>query len=262
MKKIYCLILALALLFSPLCATAQEEQRWFFKTGEAGTRPTVMGGSTLPDKYGALYLGPEDEKVIYLTFDAGYGNENLQSILDTLKAAEVKATFFILPAVVQYSLPMAQQMIADGHLVANHSYSHGNMARIRDINEFKKELTAAEDCLRDATGHQMAKLFRPPEGTFTEDTLRFCKELGYTPVFWSFAYKDWDNGSQPDYAAAKEKILSTAHNGEIMLLHPNSATNAAILGQVISTLKAEGFRFATVDELVNKAPIPEEAESK
>lgn len=249
MKTIICLFLVLAAVLCPLSASAAEVENWYFRFNEGSARPTVMGGSTLPDQYGALYMGAEDEKVIYLTFDAGYGNENLALILNTLKEKGVTATFFILPGLIKYSLPLAEQMAADGHIVANHSYSHGNMGRINDIETFKKELTAAEDCYREATGKELAKLFRPPEGAFSENTLRFCKELGYTPVFWSFAYADWDNGKQPRAEDALQKVLSHLHNGEIMLLHPTSATNAAILGDLIDKAREQGYRFGSLAEL-------------
>ena len=68
-------------------------------------------------------------------------------------------------------------------------------------------------------------------------------------MFWSFAYADWDNDHQMSVERAEKKILDNAHNGEIMLLHPTSATNAAVLGKVIRALRAEGYRFATLDEL-------------
>ncbi len=202
----------------------------------------------MPDKYGAIYMGNADEKRIYLTFDAGYGCESLERILDTLKEQNVKASFFILPALIKYAYPTVERMINEGHLVANHSYSHKNMANVTDKEEFLQELTRLEDYYRTETGEEMAKYFRPPEGAFTETTLRFCKELGYTPVFWSFAYADWDTGKQPDKAFALNKIVSSAHNGEVMLLHPNSETNAAVLPEVISSLKEKGFEFYTLEE--------------
>jgi peptidoglycan-N-acetylmuramic acid deacetylase len=73
--------------------------------------------------------------------------------------------------------------------------------------------------------------------------------MGYKTVFWSFGYDDWDNNRQMSLEKAKKKILDNIHNGEIMLLHPTSSTNAAILGDVIRELKAQGYRFGTLDEL-------------
>ena len=77
----------------------------------------------------------------------------------------------------------------------------------------------------------------------------YAKDLGYKTVFWSFAYADWDNNRQMSEDKALEKILAHTHNGEIMLLHPTSSTNAAIMDKLIKTLKAQGYRFGSLDEL-------------
>ena len=99
----------------------------------------------------------------------------------------------------------------------------------------------------------MAPYYRPPEGRFSRDNLVCAKENGYQTIFWSFAYPDWDNAKQMSPERAKQKILENVHNGEVMLLHPTSATNAAILGDVIDELRAQGFRFGMLDELTGRA---------
>ena len=123
------------------------------------------------------------------------------------------------------------------------------MTAIHDISTFSAELSELSDYYRKTIGKDMEKIYRPPEGKFSEENLKFASELGYRTVFWSFAYADWDNSRQMAPEAAKRKILSNIHNGEIMLLHPTSATNAAVLGDVIRELKAQGYSFRTLDEL-------------
>ena len=110
-------------------------------------------------------------------------------------------------------------------------------------------MSKLENLYRDLTGEEMQKYFRPPEGKFSEEGLSYINELGYKTIFWSFAYEDWDNQKQPSAEYAKEKIFANLHNGEIMLLHPTSKTNAEILGDVIIELKSRGYRFGTLDEL-------------
>ena len=79
--------------------------------------------------------------------------------------------------------------------------------------------------------------------------LKTVQGLGYKTVFWSFAYADWDNGKQPSHDHAKRCIFDNIHNGAVLLLHPTSTTNADILSEVIRTLRAEGYRFGTLEEL-------------
>ena len=98
---------------------------------------------------------------------------------------------------------------------------------------------------------ELSKYYRPPEGKFNEKSMRFANELGYKTIFWSLAYADWDNSNQPVPEKALKKILDNVHNGAVILLHPTSATNAAIMPELIKQLKMQGYRFGTLDELCN-----------
>jgi peptidoglycan-N-acetylmuramic acid deacetylase len=139
-------------------------------------------------------------------------------------------------------------MADEGHLVCNHTYSHKNLCGA-SRETVAEELERLETACLEGAGVTVAKYFRPPEGTFDTDMLKTVQDLGYKTVFWSFAYADWDNQKQPDPAAAKKKILDNLHNGAVILLHPTSATNAAILGDVLREMKARGYRFGSLDEL-------------
>ncbi len=252
MKKILSLLFIAVMLFTGNISAhaVANEYNWYFKSAENHNQPIVFDNIKFPDKYGAIYMGSPDEKVIYLTFDAGYISDNVIKILDILKEQQVKSAFFILPVVVEKNTDIAKRMYQEGHIVANHSYSHKNMARITDRDTFLNELTRLEDLYFHHTGYKMSKYFRPPEGIFSEQNLAFCHEAGYIPTFWSFAYADWDNNNQKSAVWARKKVLDCVHNGMVMLLHPNSETNATILGDVISELKNDGYRFGTLDELV------------
>ena len=210
---------------------------------------------TFIENYNGYYVDKvhgddSEEKVIYLTFDAGYENGNVERILNVLKTENVKAAFFVLENLIQKNGSLIKRMVDEGHLVCNHTSKHLDVTKCNTVDEFREELECLESEFKELTGMDMPKYFRPPEGKFSETSMRFASELGYKTVFWSFAYADWDNSSQMSASAAKQKILSNIHNGEIMLLHPTSKTNADILGEVISELRAQGFRFGTLDELV------------
>jgi len=227
-----------------------EKISWHFKSKGNNTRPEILSGSDLPNRYGAIYMGDETDKRVYLTFDAGYSNESLEKILDTLKNHKVQGAFFILPGIIKNSPETVKRMANEGHLVCNHSTTHGDMSKITDIQRFKEELTGVEELYQSVTGFEMEKFFRPPEGSFSVNTLEFCKELGYTPVFWSFAYVDWEDNNQPNLEKAKANIFNRVHNGCVMLLHPTSKVNAEILDEVITKLKDDGYTFGSLYDLV------------
>lgn len=189
------------------------------------------------------------EKVIYLTFDVGYENGNVAKILDILKEKEVPGAFFVLEHVVKKNTDLIQRMANEGHLICNHTASHKDMSSVDNKEDFAAELTALETVCKDVAGVEVAKYYRPPEGRFSERNLIWANELGYKTVLWSYGYMDWDNNAQPSEKASYEKVLSGTHNGEVLLLHPTSSTNAAILGDLIDAWKSEGFRFGTLDEL-------------
>ena len=224
---------------------------WYCKHTKNGEIPPCPPEMSFISEHGGVFLGNTDEKVIYLTFDAGYENGNIESILNTMKEKGVTGAFFVLDNIVKNNSDLIRRMSDEGHLICNHTAKHKDMTGITDISSFKAELDLLNTACADI-GVECAPFYRPPEGRFSESNLGFAKELGYTTVFWSFAYADWDNNSQPSPEAAKEKILSGTHNGMILLLHPTSSTNAKILGDLIDNWKAEGYRFGTLDEFNGK----------
>ncbi len=189
-----------------------------------------------------------EDKVVYLTFDAGYENGNVARILDTLREESVSGAFFVLGHLAREYPDLLRRMRDEGHLICNHTFTHKALTGATP-DAISDELGRLEQVCHDCTGVAMSKYFRPPEGKFDRSMLESAASLGYKTIFWSFAYADWDNTQQPNPARAKKKILDNVHNGAVMLLHPTSATNAAVLGDVIRELKAQGYRFGTLDEL-------------
>lgn len=221
---------------------------WYTVPTKDEIRPTSFEARDIVEKYNCIYLGSADKKKIYLTFDAGYENGNVEKILDALKKHDVKGAFFVLPHFIKQNPQLINRMTDEGHLVCNHTTSHRDMSKITSPEQFEKELSEIESIFREQTGKEMSKFYRPPEGRFSQENLKTAKDLGYTTVFWSLAYADWDNNKQMDPEKAKQLILSRVHNGCVMLLHPTSSTNAAILDDLISQLKERGYEFCTLDE--------------
>ena len=229
---------------------ADGSYSWYFKRTDDGSRPPVPPEMAFVTEHGGVFLG-DDEPVIYLTFDAGYENGNVEKILDVLKEENVPAAFFVLENLVTRNTDLVKRMAEEGHLVCNHTARHGDMSAASK-EEFIRELGTMERVCRVMTGSEIARYYRPPEGKFSRDNLMWAEEMGYRTVFWSCAYADWDNGRQMEPDAAKEKLLSGTHNGEVLLLHPTSSTNAAILADLIRAWRDMGYRFGTLDELCGK----------
>lgn len=254
-KKILFVVVTVLLIISmSLNVFATESKSWYCKRNSEHKQPILGADMRFIEQYGGYYVDSKHgdnctDKVVYLTFDAGYENGNIAKILDVLSEKQVKGAFFVLGHLVEENTSLVVRMADEGHLVCNHTNNHPDMSRKSTLEEFKAEIVALEDIYREKTGRELSKFFRPPEGRFSRKTLEFANELGYKTVFWSFAYADWDNNAQMSHEAAKKKILDNIHNGAIILLHPTSATNAAILGEVIDELRAQGYRFGTLDEL-------------
>ena len=205
-------------------------------------RPQVIVGYNEKYKdYNAVFIG-EDNKKVYLTFDEGYENGYTSEILDTLKQKKVKAVFFVTYDYVKKNPDLVKRMIDEGHTVGNHSYSHPSMPSLCS-QDAKQEVMQIHNYVKENFGYEMT-LFRFPMGEFSEKSLAVCNSCGYKSVFWSFAYVDWKTDNQPDEKQAREKIVSSAHNGAIYLLHAVSQTNTNILSDVIDDVRAQGYEWA------------------
>ncbi|MBO3445181.1 delta-lactam-biosynthetic de-N-acetylase [Clostridium sp. CCUG 7971] len=229
-----------------------QEYSWYFNPRNDGKQPEPIKEASFFNKYSSYYVGNPDEKVLYLSFDAGYENGNTESILDTLKKHNAKAQFFVVESYIKNNPEIVKRMEKEGHLVCNHSKSHPSMASITDFEKFKTEITSVEEAYKEVTGKDMPKYFRPPMGKFSEQSLKYTQDLGYSSIFWSFAYVDWYNDKQPSHEFAKDKIYTRTHPGAIILLHPNSKTNTEILDEVITHWEQEGYKLKTLDYLTKK----------
>lgn len=222
---------------------------WYFKPSQnnqpATTEPHYK---SLLEKYGGYFIGNSEEKELYLTFDNGYENGYTAKILDVLKEKEVPAAFFVTGHYLKTSPELIDRMVKEGHIVGNHSFNHPSLVEVDDAT-LKEELDSVKAKFTEMTGIQEMKYLRPPRGIFSERTLALSEELGYTNVFWSFAYMDWDVNNQKGAQYAYDSIMKRIHPGAIMLLHSISKDNAEALGRVIDDLKTQGYVFKSLDEL-------------
>lgn len=210
-----------------------------------GQRPNVAD-SIITDNQG--YAIGEDTKNIYLTFDCGYENGYTEGILDTLKETNTKAVFFITGHYLKSSRGIVERMMNEGHIIGNHTYSHKDFTQSTSA-EILSDIKKLEDAFYQEFGVSMSKFVRPPRGEYNEMSQKTLKDNGYTSVFWSLAYVDWNkdvyNGNHYSY----NKVLSRIHNGAIILMHTVGKDNMVDLKDIILELKEEGYVFSTIDKL-------------
>ena len=248
-------VIATLLLLASLCtviASAESAHGWYIVKKRGGI-PEFPADSTYLGEHSCYFIDKKSaesgEKVIYLTFDAGYENGNIERILDALKSEGVHAAFFVLSNLINKNTDLVCRMFDEGHCVCNHTQNHKTPARM-SADEIKDDLGGLEALCLEKTGHEMSKYFRYPEGVYSKESVDSLEELGYKSFFWSAAYADWDNNKQPRCSDAIESLKAQTHPGAIILLHPTSSTNAEIIPQMITIWREMGYRFGTLDELV------------
>lgn len=246
-------IAAIALALSIFSRQALETGSWGLSFRAEGAPPIGNAGAAQLQTYDAVYLGDTSKKVIYLTFDAGYENGCTEKILDILDKHKVKAAFFLVGNYIEQNPDLVRRMVNEGHTVGNHTMHHPDMSKITDPEKFEEELSDLEKLYTDVTGQQMKKYYRPPQGAYCEENLKQAKEMGYKTVFWSLAYVDWNNDSQPTREQAFSKLLPRIHNGAVVLLHSTSQTNAQIMDELLTRWEEMGYQFGTLDELYQSA---------
>lgn len=219
---------------------------WGLSFGEKNVPPRGNVSAAELKKNNAFFIGDTEKKTIYLTFDAGYENGQTEKILDTLKKHNIKAAFFLVSHYIKSCPELVKRMVEDGHIVANHTSTHPDMSKIATLESFTEEINGLEKMYNELIGEPMPKFYRPPQGKFSEVNLEFAKQLGYTTVFWSLAYADWDTANQPSREYALDKLNSRIHNGAIVLLHSTSQTNAEILDELLTDWEEQGYVFGTL----------------
>ncbi|MEH7335888.1 delta-lactam-biosynthetic de-N-acetylase [Neobacillus drentensis] len=251
MKKLIGSIMVLFLLVpaSASAAVSNKPIHWGFKKA-VDEQPAEAGPEydELLAKYGAFYKGSPNKKILYLTFDSGYENGFMPKILDVLKKEKVPATFFVTGHFLESQPELTKRMVKEGHIIGNHSYYHPDFTTVSD-ERIRRELQKVKEKTREITGQKEMKYLRPPRGVFSERTMQVAKEEGFTHVFWSLAFVDWNVNNQRGWQYAYDNIMNRVHPGCVILLHSISQDNADALEKAIKDLKKKGYKFKSLDKL-------------
>lgn len=230
-------------------AISNKLYSWWFKRNDNHEKSGCQEDFDVTT-YQAYYTVPVSEKIIYITFDCGYENGYTADILDMLKEEQVPAAFFVTQTFIRDNIQLTKRMKEEGHLVCNHTVTHPCLPE-KSIEQQQQELLTCEQYMKEATGYEMDLFFRPPKGEYSERTLQMAKDLGYTTIFWSMAYLDYDVNNQPASSHVVEHFEKYYHPGAIPLMHNVSIANRDALKQVIQNLKKEGYTFGTLYDLHN-----------
>ncbi|MGM9929013.1 MAG: delta-lactam-biosynthetic de-N-acetylase [Bacillus sp. (in: firmicutes)] len=261
MKRIYIVLVAIIISLSlgglVHAELSNKSYGWGFVKSKDGV-PADAGAelNAIVKKGGAVYKGKPDKKVVYLTFDNGYENGYTPHFLDVLKKHKVPGIFFVTGHYLKSAPDLAKRMVAEGHIIGNHSWHHPDLTTMTR-KEIIKELDSVQEETAKLTGQKHMHYLRPPRGVFSERTMDIAKSLGYTHVFWSLAYKDWDVKNQKGADYAYEQIMKQVHPGAILLIHTISKDNSDAMERVIVDLKKQGYTFESIDQLFVDQELPQ-----
>ncbi|SEF71444.1 polysaccharide deacetylase family sporulation protein PdaB/delta-lactam-biosynthetic de-N-acetylase,TIGR02884 [Caloramator fervidus] len=194
-----------------------------------------------------IYCVETNEKKVALTFDAAWGDEYTDEILDILEKNNAKATFFLVGAWVDKYPDKVKKIYQKGHEIGNHSTTHPHFSQISP-QKMKEEILKTSDKIKRITG-KGTTLFRPPFGDYNSLVVKTVKETGHYCIQWDVDSIDWkDPGEEVIY----NRVVSKVTNGSIVLFHNYAKQTPKVLDRIIKDLKAKGFEFVTVSELIYK----------
>jgi polysaccharide deacetylase family sporulation protein PdaB len=209
----------------------------------------------------AIYSVPTDKKIIALTFDISWGETRAEPILKVLEDKGVKkATFFLSSPWSETHPDIVKSIVAGGYEVGSHGHKHENYSSLDD-QDIRKQIQTAHQILSEMTG-VAPNLIRLPNGDFDQRVLKIANELNYTVIQWDTDSLDWKN---PGVQTIVDRVVKHAHPGDIVLLHASDSSQQTheALPMIIDQLRAKGYEFATVSELirqieVNKQPVEDQ----
>ncbi|HIV85335.1 MAG TPA: polysaccharide deacetylase family protein [Candidatus Monoglobus merdigallinarum] len=194
-----------------------------------------------------IYCVDTDEKKIAISFDAAWGCEDTETLIDILGERNIKTTFFVVGEWVD-KYPDAVKKLSDaGHEVMNHSATHPHMTQI-STEKMKQELDECGSKIEAVTGVR-PNLFRPPYGDYNNDVVGAARECGYYTIQWSVDSLDWKDLSADEIY---DRVVSKAEPGSIVLFHNAAKHTPEALPKILDKLTGDGYEIVPVSELIIK----------
>ena len=208
----------------------------------AVNEPKIVGAS-MTSRELPIYRVRREEKLVSLSFDAAWGNEDTQTLIDILSAHNVRATFFLVGGWAE-KYPESVKALADaGEEVMNHSETHPHMASL-SRDEVQAEVRQCSERIAAITGTEPT-LFRCPYGEYNDEVIRAIRDLGVTPVQWDVDSLDWKGISAEEIA---RRVLTKVQPGSIVLFHNAAEHTPEALPGIIEALQADGYTIVPISE--------------
>ena len=221
-----------------------------FSVAMIGTILSVRGMSvktSTQNKLLPIYNVQTDEKKIAISFDAAWGNEDTQNLIDIMKKYNVKATFFLVGQWVD-KYPESVKALADaGHSIQNHSNTHPYLSKISE-SEIISQLENCNEKAQKITGKRPT-LIRPPYGDYNNTVIKTIKGINMYPIQWSIDSLDWKGISATEIY---NRVVPKIENGSIVLFHNAAEHTPEALPSIIEKLQSDGYKFVTIEELIYK----------
>lgn len=198
-----------------------------------------------------LFHGNRELKEVAITIDDGPHSGTGDQILDILKRENARATFFVVGINMKKRPDLVRRMLAEGHEVANHTYTHYRLSKLRP-DQMRREINDNDINFYRITGKHL-NLLRPPGVNYNPVVSRVAKDLGYQTILVNVLSKDFDDQT-PDYIV--DQTLRRTENGSIILLHDDRMSTVLALPRIIEGLRADGYKFVTVSEMLAHLPKP------
>lgn len=203
--------------------------------------------SSYGDRELPIYSVSTEDKKISISFDAAWGAEDFNQIIDILDKHNVKTTFFMTGEWVEKYPECVKTLVEKGHDLGNHSATHPDMTTLSKEDQIN-QIQEVHNAVKTLTGYEM-ELFRPPYGAYNNDVIRTCYELGYYPIQWSVDSLDWKDLSATEIVnkVCNHKALG---NGAIILCHNGAKHTAEALDEMLTNLKTQGYEIVPISQLI------------
>ncbi|MBI3978730.1 MAG: polysaccharide deacetylase family protein [Chloroflexi bacterium] len=215
--------------------------------------PTAAPLSARPSTRGSgreVVVGPAEGNRVAFTFDAGSGARWTPPILAALKDAGIQMTFFVTGRWAEANPDLLRQIVADGHELGNHTYSHPDLVGLID-EEATEEIERTETIVRELTGKSTRPYFRFPFGSRDGRTLDLANRLGYISVFWTLDSADWRPALSP--ATVRDRVIRETTAGAIVVFHADSEQTARVLPEILRGVRARGLEITSLSSLLRSA---------